>query len=187
MCGIAGLFGQKNNSSFEKSVETMILSLSHRGPDDSGVWKDNKSQIVFGHRRLSILDLTKAGHQPMTSSCGRYVITFNGEIYNHLVLRKELDNLGRGIKWVGTSDTETILEAFSYWGIKRTLEKMVGMFAIGVWDKREERLFLTRDRMGEKPLYFGWSGGNFVFASELKAIRSLTTFDNSIDLSLIHI
>jgi len=181
MCGIAGLFGQKNNSSFEKSVETMILSLSHRGPDDSGVWKDNKSQIVFGHRRLSILDLTKAGHQPMTSSCGRYVITFNGEIYNHLVLRKELDNLGRGIKWVGTSDTETILEAFSYWGIKRTLEKMVGMFAIGVWDKREERLFLTRDRMGEKPLYFGWSGGNFVFASELKAIRSLTTFDNSID------
>ena len=113
MCGIAGLFGQKNNGSFEKSVETMILSLSHRGPDDSGVWKDNKSQIVFGHRRLSMLDLTKAGHQPMTSSCGRYVITFNGEIYNHLVLRKELDNLGRGIKWVGTSDTETILEAFS--------------------------------------------------------------------------
>ena len=185
MCGIAGLFGQKNNGSFEKSVETMILSLSHRGPDDSGVWKDNKSQIVFGHRRLSILDLTKAGHQPMTSSCGRYVITFNGEIYNHLVLRKELDNLGRGIKWVGTSDTETILEAFSYWGIKRTLEKMVGMFAIGVWDKREERLFLTRDRMGEKPLYFGWSGGNFVFASELKAIRSLTTFDNRIDIGAL--
>ena len=87
MCGIAGLFGQKNKSSFEKSVETMILSLSHRGPDDSGIWKDNESQVVFGHRRLSILDLTKAGHQPMASSCGRYVVTFNGEVYNHLDLR----------------------------------------------------------------------------------------------------
>ena len=181
MCGIAGLFGQKNKNSFEQLVESMILSLSHRGPDDSGVWKDNKNQIVFGHRRLSILDLTKAGHQPMTSYCGRYVITFNGEVYNHLDLRKELGSLGRRTRWIGTSDTETILEGFSYWGIKKTIEKMVGMFAIAVWDKKEERLFLSRDRMGEKPLYFGWSGGNFVFASELKAIRSLTTFNNNID------
>ena len=181
MCGIAGLFGQKNKSSFEKSVETMILSLSHRGPDDSGVWKDNESQVVFGHRRLSILDLTKAGHQPMVSSCGRYVVTFNGEVYNHLDLRKELQSLGRSIRWIGTSDTETILEGFSCWGIKKTIEKMVGMFAIAIWDKKEERLFLSRDRMGEKPLYFGWSSGNFVFASELKAIRSLATFNNNID------
>ena len=181
MCGIAGIFGQRNNSEIESVIREMTLSLSHRGPDDSGFWIKEDKKMAFGHRRLSVLDLSKAGHQPMQSKCGRFIITFNGEIYNHLELRKELESeFGRN-SWIGSSDTETILECFSRWGVYKSIEKMVGMFAFGLWDKTNEKLYLARDRMGEKPLYFGWIGGSFSFASELKAFKKNPFFDNEID------
>ena len=182
MCGIAGIFGQRYSSDLlAEQVKRMTQTLSHRGPDDRGFWINKDHTLAFGHRRLSILDLSKAGHQPMESSCGRFVMTFNGEIYNHLNIRKELELKHGSILWRGTSDTETVVEGFSKWGIDQTLEKMVGMFAMAVWDKSKERLYLARDRIGEKPLYFGWSNGNFIFGSELKAIKSSPGFNNEID------
>ena len=181
MCGITGLFGRNHDGGLDKQVKQMTVSLSHRGPDDSGFWVNENRTIALGHRRLSVLELSKAGHQPMESACGRFVMTFNGEIYNHLELRKELLDPKKMTHWKGNSDTETILEGFSKWGVNLTIEKMVGMFALAVWDKSEERLYLARDRVGEKPLYFGWSNGNFVFGSELKAIKNYAGFNNEID------
>ena len=182
MCGIAGIFGQRSsNDLLDVQVKKMTQTLSHRGPDDSGFWVNKDYTLALGHRRLSVLDLSKAGHQPMESSCGRFVMTFNGEIYNHLNIRRELELKHGRLLWRGSSDTETVIEGFSKWGIDETLERMVGMFALAVWDKSKERLYLSRDRIGEKPLYFGWSNGNFVFGSELKAIKSLSGFNNEID------
>ena len=178
MCGIVGIFGKGIEDSAESLIDVMNSTLVHRGPDDSGIWKDLNNNIIFGHRRLAVLDLSKAGHQPMESKCGRYVICFNGEIYNHISLRSQL-GLDKG--WLGNSDTETMVTAFSFWGIKKTIEKLVGMFALAVWDKREKKLYLIRDRIGEKPLYYGWSKGKFIFGSELKAIKSLKGFNNAID------
>jgi asparagine synthase (glutamine-hydrolysing) len=153
----------------------MTATLAHRGPDDEGVWVDRQARIALGHRRLSIIDLSPAGHQPMVSPTGRFVITLNGEIYNYGDLRKELEASGHGFQWRGHSDTEVLLAGFQAWGIGQTLERASGMFALGVWDKKERALFLARDRLGEKPLYYGRQHGPkspFLFGSELKALLS---------------
>jgi asparagine synthase (glutamine-hydrolysing) len=162
-------------------VQRMIDPIAHRGPDDEGVWIDEEKRVGFGHRRLSIVDLSPLGHQPMESADGRYVLCYNGEIYNHAALRKELDAAGGPRAWRGHSDTETLLECISAWGLKRALGKSVGMFALALWDRKERSLMLARDRFGEKPLYYGWIGGDFLFGSELKALRGHAGFDNEID------
>lgn len=159
----------------------MADRLAHRGPDDSGVWGDAGTGLALAHRRLAILDVSPSGHQPMHSLSGRFVITYNGEIYNHLELRAELQASGVRIAWRGHSDTETLLAAIETWGLEETLRRAVGMFAFGLWDRADRRLVLARDRIGEKPLYFGRVDGAFVFASELKAIRALPGFRAQID------
>ena len=169
-----------------EGLPSMTNSLAHRGPDAGDVWADTQTGIALGHRRLSILELSLAGNQPMHSACGRYVLVFNGEIYNHLDLRVELE-VGSSVQvaWRGHSDTETLLAGFVRWGVAETLKRTVGMFAIAVWDRTERRLFLARDRFGEKPLYYGWSRGAFVFGSELKALRCYPGFDNPIDRDVV--
>jgi asparagine synthase (glutamine-hydrolysing) len=181
MCGIAGLIsGGRTRSAV---VAQMISSLAHRGPDDEGLWADDDAGVGLGHRRLSIVDLSAAGHQPMHSADGRFVLTYNGEIYNHGELRAELDSAGLTPEggWQGHSDTETFLQGIAHWGLEATLGKSVGMFAFALWDRRERKLFLVRDRFGEKPLYYGWVGGDFLFGSELKALHALGGFDNAIE------
>lgn len=159
----------------------MVDTLLHRGPDDAGVWADVNAGIALAHRRLSILDLSPAGHQPMVSANGRFIIVFNGEIYNHLELRSALE-LGRSPTcWRGHSDTETLLAAFDVWGIEATLKRVVGMFALALWDRQARSLTLARDRLGEKPLYYGYSGSVFLFGSELKALRAHPEFAADID------
>ena len=153
------------------NLRNMTNSLKHRGPNDSGYWLDSDAGIALGHRRLAVLDLSAEGHQPMTSSDQRYCLVLNGEIYNHQTLRRQLLKAGY-VAWRGTSDTETLLAAIMHWGIRRTLQACVGMFALAVWDKHANRLTLARDRMGEKPLYYGWVGRHFLFGSELKALRA---------------
>ena len=190
MCGIAGLFGQLRPE-LSSTVERMVASIRYRGPDDSGVWCDERVGIGLGHARLSILDLSPEGHQPMVSASGRYVIVFNGEIYNHLELRRGLGNSPHlqpltqrepGAKpWRGHSDTETLLASIEVWGIEATLKKSVGMFAIALWDRAERVLTLARDRMGEKPLYYGWQGDTFLFGSELTALKAHPAFQGEID------
>jgi asparagine synthase (glutamine-hydrolysing) len=184
MCGIAGMLS--NDRVETPAVRRMVASLRHRGPDDEGIWIDQAAGIGLGHRRLAVVDLSQAGHQPMLSEDGRYVLTFNGEIYNHLALRTELAAAGARC-WRGRSDTETLLEAIARWGLKRTLRKCVGMFALGLWDRRDRRLLLARDRFGEKPLYYGRVGRDFVFASELKAIRTHPDFGAPIDREALRI
>jgi len=180
MCGIAGLVTSGRIDS--SLLAAMASALAHRGPDDQGVWTDEESGVGFSHRRLSIIDLSAAGHQPMVSRDGRYVLTYNGEIYNHSRLREELEAAEGGPQaWAGHSDTETLIECIAAWGLEATLKKCVGMFALALWDRRERQLHLARDRFGEKPLYFGWVGGDFAFASELKAIRRHPRFANEID------
>lgn len=153
-------------------VRRMADTLHLRGPDDAGTWADAEAGLAFGHRRLAILDLSPAGHQPMRSACGRYVIAFNGEIYNHLGLREEIGD----IAWRGHSDTETLLAGIAAWGLEATLRRCVGMFAIALWDHQERTLQLARDRFGEKPLYYGWVDGAFLFGSELKALKAYPGF-----------
>jgi asparagine synthase (glutamine-hydrolysing) len=179
MCGIAGavLHGTRDPS----LVDRMTGNLSHRGPDDAGRWEDLSADVVLGHRRLAIVDLSPMGHQPMGSDDGRWMLSFNGEIYNHQAIRAELEAAGRDIAWRGHSDTETLLGAVAAWGLEAALGKMVGMFAIALWDRRERVLHLARDRFGEKPLYYGWVGGDFLFASELKALRAHPHFANPVD------
>lgn len=185
MCGIAGLLtcGRVEQA----QIRRMIQPIAHRGPDDEGVWMDDERRIGLGHRRLSIVDLSPLGHQPMESSDGRYVLSYNGEIYNHVALRAEVDAGAGPRNWRGHSDTETLIEAIALWGLKRTLETSVGMFALALWDRKEKSLLLARDRFGEKPLYYGWVGGDFLFGSELKAIRSHPGFDNDIDPSALRL
>lgn len=168
------------------SVATkMAQAIAHRGPDDSGAWADVSCGVALGHRRLSVVDLSPTGHQPMMSNTGRYTIAFNGEIYNHIELRRELEDINcrslnpnSVIQWRGHSDTETLLAGFETWGVVATLKKSVGMFAIALWDKQTQTLTLMRDRLGEKPLYYGWTNGAFVFGSELKALRAYPGFAN---------
>jgi asparagine synthase (glutamine-hydrolysing) len=214
MCGIAGFVSDQFSSEqrMQDAARCLAGQLIHRGPDDEGVWVDPAAGIALAHRRLSILDLSAAGHQPMLSACGRYVVVFNGEIYNHLEIRRELDNsylfgghtaagegalcqdaahvesssrinerFRGGSGWRGHSDTETLLAAIAVWGLERTLQKTVGMFAIALWDREERVLYLSRDRMGEKPLYYGLQGGTLLFASELKALRAYPGFRGEVD------
>ncbi len=178
MCGLAGIIGEGARSACLLSA--MARAIVHRGPDDQGMWADEQAGVGFAFRRLSIVDLSPMGHQPMHSADGRFTIVFNGEIYNHLAIRAELDGR-QATQWRGHSDTETLVEAISAWGLHETLERCVGMFALAVWDHRERRLQLARDRFGEKPLYYGWVGGDFVFASELKSVREHPGFDNPVD------
>lgn len=179
MCGLAGVLSKKLFAT--DWLYDVAASLAHRGPDDAGVWSDPAAGIGLAHRRLAILDLSPHGHQPMTSQSGRYVLSYNGEIYNHAALRTELEQAVPGMAWRGHSDTETLIAAIDAWGLEATLKKCVGMFALALWDKRERLLSLARDRFGEKPLYYGWVAGDFMFASELKAMRQHPAFDNPVD------
>lgn len=237
MCGVVGFLGgiASDSSHGEKELlQRMAATVAHRGPDDSGYWYDRAQRVGFGHRRLSILDLSPAGHQPMVSASERFVITFNGEIYNHLDLRRELeraskpltqnspleprdehDNKARAtiggtsksvishqiddrggvssnadgcaniVTWRGQSDTETLLSAIEAWGLEATLKKSIGMFALALWDRQTCKLTLARDRIGEKPLYYGWQGSGcdrvFLFGSELKALKSHPSFGADVD------
>lgn len=186
MCGIAGTFAPTGGcpSDIQMAVRGMVRQLVHRGPDDEGVWCDSASGLSLAHRRLSIIDLSKAGHQPMISQCDRYVMVFNGEIYNHQAIRRELQGSGEALgayKWSGHSDTETLLTAISCWGLEKALDKAVGMFAFALWDRKEKALHLARDRVGEKPLYYGLYKGTLLFASELKAIRAYPGFKGEVD------
>jgi asparagine synthase (glutamine-hydrolysing) len=182
MCGIVGFLDTKQSRGHDDlfvTVQRMATSLRHRGPEDEGAWVDERCGIALGHRRLSIIDLSPAGHQPMHSSCGRYVITFNGEIYNFKLIRQELETLGHGFR--GHSDTEVMLGAITQWGVEGALKKFNGMFAFGLWDRQEKALFLSRDRAGEKPLYYGWAGHTLLFSSELKALHQHPDFRGEID------
>lgn len=187
MCGFAGFLGHGSIQSCDwpALLEKMGCAIAHRGPDDAGFWTDANAGIGLVHRRLSIVDLSPAGHQPMMSTSGRYVIAFNGEIYNHKDLRTELANVGlvsTAVRdWRGHSDTETLLACFDAWGIERTLQQCVGMFAFAVWDKQTRELLLARDRLGEKPLYYGVQNGVLLFGSELKALKAHPSFVGEID------
>lgn len=180
MCGIAGCFFSQGREigSLDRVVREMTDTLHHRGPDDSDVWSDDSGGVAFGHRRLSILDLSPLGRQPMHSACGRFTIAYNGEVYNHLELREELI----GYPFKSTSDTETILAAIAAWGVEAALQRFVGMFAFALWDNDTHKLFLVRDRLGIKPLYYGAiPGGGWVFGSEIKALRAHPAHSSTID------
>ncbi len=188
MCGIAGFLGgawSAGSASGEKLVEAMIKPISHRGPDHGDIWVDSDARLAFGHRRLAIIDLSTAGNQPMHSASGRWTIIYNGEIYNHLEIRQELEGCGAAPEWRGHSDTETLLAAIERWGLEKALERSVGMFALALWDRSERLLHLARDRVGEKPLHFGWQGQGvqktFLFGSELKSLAHHPAFDGSVN------
>lgn len=172
MCGITGFWGEQSRNDPAKVANSMSAMLRSRGPDDSGVWCKPELGIALAHRRLSILDLSPAGHQPMHSPCMRYILTFNGEIYNHYDLRIELEAEGGQFDWQGHSDTETLLAALRHWGVAGALQRINGMFAFALWDSHDRTLCLARDRLGEKPLYYGRSGNTFLFGSELKALSA---------------
>ncbi len=181
MCGITGFLGGSGVDGRAAVAAGMADALRHRGPDDAGTWVDDEAGIALAHRRLSILDLSPAGHQPMPSASGRWVIVFNGEIYNHGELRRKLEQTGAASGWRGHSDTETLLAAIEAWGVDVTLRASIGMFAFAAWDRRERALWLARDRAGEKPLYYGWQGDAFLFGSELKALRAHPSFIGEVD------
>ena len=205
MCGITGFLDRNINTSnqeIEIILARMNQRLLHRGPDDDGVWLDSSQGIGLGHRRLSILDLSDAGHQPMTSQSQRYILVFNGEIYNHLEIRRDIENNGAPNphpladrrptldsriedRWRGHSDTETLLAAIDSFGVGEALTRCRGMFALALWDRHDRLLYLARDRMGEKPLYYGWQGGTFLFGSELKALKAHPNFCGEIDRSAL--
>ena len=175
-----------DSSSLQTSIEGMTNALDHRGPDDMGTWIDSQASLAFGHRRLSILDLSDAGHQPMHSKNGHLILVFNGEIYNHLELRLQLEKHQKfSGAWCSSSDTETLLTAIECWGLESALKKSTGMFALALWDKRVQELSLARDRLGEKPLYYGWVDNSFVFASELKSLKQHPNFQNPLNREAI--
>ncbi|MFK5979964.1 MAG: asparagine synthase (glutamine-hydrolyzing) [Rhizobiaceae bacterium] len=185
MCGFVGVVSPYSQDHDGDMLRRMADTIAHRGPDDSGVWTDASAGVSLAHRRLSIVDLSSAGHQPMKSADGRFVMSYNGEIYNHLKLREELEQSGRNPVWNGRSDTETLLIACEVWGIERTLEKITGMFALALWDRQKRALYLVRDRLGEKPLYYGWQGNSFLFGSELKALKGHRAFEGKIDRDVL--
>ncbi len=193
MCGITGFLdlSSRRMSSLEliPTVTRMAGAISHRGPDDQGSWADAEAGLALGFRRLSILDLSPNGHQPMLSANERYVMIYNGEVYNFAELRENLDSLGHRFR--GTSDTEVMLAAIVEWGLEAAVRRFNGMFAIAVWDRQEKVLHLVRDRLGVKPLYYGWCKDVFLFGSELKALRAHPAFDavinrDSLSLYLRH-
>lgn len=181
MCGLAGLLSATGvngaSGGLAQLASAMALELAHRGPNADGVWSDEEQGVALAHRRLAILDLSVEGQQPMLSACGRYVLTFNGEIYNHPELRRELSPHA----WRGHSDTEVMLEAFSRWGLEKTIRRLVGMFALALWDRSKRQLVLARDRVGEKPLYYGWQGNAFLFGSEPKALTAYPAWRGEVD------
>lgn len=182
MCGIAGFFETvKRTSAAEgrKNAKMMATAIAHRGPDDEGLWSDASHNLTLIHRRLSIIDLSPEGHQPMDSASGRYVIVFNGEIYNFPELRQTLE--GQGCSFRGRSDTEIMLAAFDQWGVNAAIQKLNGMFAFALYDRQDNVLHFVRDRFGKKPLYIGWGGKTLLFGSELKALRAHPDFNNAID------
>ncbi|MEO8260462.1 MAG: asparagine synthase (glutamine-hydrolyzing) [Acidobacteriota bacterium] len=184
MCGIAGFWTpERAVDNGLPTLRRMTTAISHRGPDADGHWSDEAAGMFLGHRRLSIIDLSAAGHQPMISIGGRYVISYNGEIYNFGELRSELE--AHAVRFRGHSDTEVLLAAIERWGLVAALQKSAGMFAIALWDRRERTLTLARDRIGEKPLYYGWSGRSFLFGSELKALRQHPDWRAEIDRAAI--
>ncbi len=186
MCGLTGFLGGGTEAAgYAPLLRRMGQAIAHRGPDDFGVWQDVDQRIGFSHRRLAIVDLSAAGHQPMASPGERFVLVFNGEIYNHLDIREELKHEGLNLRWRGHSDTETLLAGFDAWGIEPTLQRANGMFALACWDRQTNTLLLARDRLGEKPLYYGWQGQGaqrvFLFGSELKALRVHPAFSGEVD------
>jgi asparagine synthase (glutamine-hydrolysing) len=174
MCGVAGIW-TRDAVRLADVAKAMADALVHRGPDDGDVWADVHAGIALSHRRLSIIDPSPAGHQPMASPCGRFLVSFNGEIYNHLALRARLENTGP-IDWRGHSDTETLVAGIARWGLAETLRGAVGMFALALWDRETRTLHLARDRIGEKPLHYGWIGRAIAFGSELKALKAVPGF-----------
>ena len=183
MCGIAGFFAPGVNSNWRDQIESMTSVMVHRGPDADGHWFDAEAGVAFGHRRLSIIDLSPEGHQPMSSVSGRYQVCFNGEIYNFDTLRRDLEASGHRFR--GHSDTEVMLAAFEQWGIEGAVKRFIGMFAFALLDRKEHVLYLVRDRLGEKPLYYGWMHDTFLFASELKALRAHPAWQGEIDRDAI--
>jgi asparagine synthase (glutamine-hydrolysing) len=186
MCGVVGFFG--GPSSDEDAIaclQRMSAAIAYRGPDSDGYWLSSDCSIGFGHKRLSIVDLSPAGHQPMQSANGQLVLAYNGEIYNHAELRRELEQSGFAPTWRGHSDTETLLAGFSAWGVQATVQRCIGMLAFALWDQAAQSLTLGRDRLGEKPLYYGWQGQGdgavFLFGSELKALKAHPAFAAPID------
>ncbi|MCG8516217.1 MAG: asparagine synthase (glutamine-hydrolyzing), partial [Halanaerobiales bacterium] len=185
MCGIAGLVDVETRRSRDLGlvVGRMADVLVHRGPDDSGVWCDPDTGVALGHRRLAVVDLSKAGAQPMQDRSGRFRIVYNGEVYNHPQLRTEL--AGRGVRFRGSSDTEVLVESIACWGFDRALRKINGMFAVAAWDSERRVLHLARDALGEKPLYWFVKGGRCVFASELKALREVPELALEVDVDAV--
>lgn len=183
MCGFAGAFASEGNLLSQQLV-AMADAIVHRGPDSAGYWISDDKTIGLAHRRLAIVDLTDAGHQPMASLSGRYMLAYNGEIYDHQVLRQELEQISAR-QWRGHSDTETLLAAIEQWGLELTLKKATGMFALALWDNKTQSLQLARDRFGEKPLYYGWQQGSFLFGSQLNALRANKAFEPVINRDAI--
>jgi asparagine synthase (glutamine-hydrolysing) len=187
MCGVTGFLGL-GGAATEDVVTEHLMAMTNavvaRGPDDQGHWSDMSREVAIGHRRLSIVDLSPAGHQPMLSASGRFVIAYNGEIYNHQELRQELSARGLGPRWRGHSDTETLLAAIEAWGVEAAVQRCIGMFAIALWDRQSNTLTLARDRVGEKPLYYGWQGTGgqavFLFGSQLNALRAHPAFEAAV-------
>ncbi|WP_303290826.1 asparagine synthase (glutamine-hydrolyzing) [Marinobacter sp. SS5-14b] len=180
MCGIFGTLNIGAKTA-QAAVSNVSAILQHRGPDSQDHWYSGEDDLLLAHQRLSIIDLSPAGHQPMESPCGRYVLVFNGEIYNHREIRQKLECEQQGWDWRGHADTETLLASFAARGIEDTLTACVGMFAFALWDKQTKQLTLGRDRAGEKPLYYGWHKGGFVFTSELKAFKALPGFESEVN------
>lgn len=185
MCGLNGFFNTYTTMPASSVIEQMNTAIRTRGPDAGDSWQDESIGLVLGHRRLAVQDLSPAGAQPMHSNCGRYVIIFNGEIYNHLELREQLMAEHKASNWRGHSDTETMLACFVAWGIKNTLQAMVGMFAIALWDRQQKILTFAKDRMGEKPLYWGWQGKGLYFGSDLKGLKAHPAFKTDINRDAI--
>ena len=180
MCGIAGfLFTHRETNDPRGVVSKMAERLRHRGPDDGGIWVDEAAGVALGHRRLAVIDLSADGRQPMISRDERYVLSYNGEIYNFIELRDEL--MRQGVRFQGCSDTEVLLAAVERWGLDAAIRRSIGMFAFALWDRTARTLHLARDRMGEKPLYYGWRGKSFLFASELKALRAHPDWEGDIN------
>src|SRR3954454_3525955 len=186
MCGIAGLWEQSGRTApdaLAAIARTMSDTLIHRGPDAGDVWLDPEAGLALGHRRLSIIDLSPAGAQPMVSSCGRFVISYNGEVYNADELRADLEAAGRRFR--GHSDTEAIVEGAAVWGVEATVRRLIGMFAMALWDRRDRVLYLVRDRLGIKPLYWAAFEGRLLFGSELKALRADRGWAPELDRDLL--